>query len=175
MFGFGKSEQLEKREQVLKERERILQLREQELNALEQQLIERETNVDQLESESAEKIQHVHFRENEALKAELKAAAQLNIAEEARFQLKVERENFLLWKKKETQELTKNVGAQIQQQLKKGYQDGFFQGRLEGLKSGKKSYQTLERERDVAKKRSRNSFFANKRRNEKAQKETQAE
>lgn len=75
--------------------------------------------------------------------------------------------NFLLWKQKETNNLQKNAEAQIQEQRKKGFQEGLFRGRLEGLTSGKKDYRALERERDAATRRARNARFAAIRRKKK--------
>lgn len=146
MFGFGKSAKLDERERLLQEREQALNAREKALNVLEREfnirekrLKERETAVSQWEREAAEKLKRAHLRKEEALKTELSAQAKLNLLDEASFQLRLDRENFLLWKQKETNNLQKNAEAQIQEQRKKGFQEGLFRGRLEGLTSGKKT------------------------------------
>lgn len=156
MFGFGKSAKLDERERLLQEREQALNAREKALNAREREfnirekrLKERETAVSQWEREAAEKLKRAHLRKEEALKTELSAQAKLNLLDEASFQLRLDRENFLLWKQKETNNLQKNAEAQIQEQRKKGFQEGLFRGRLEGLTSGKKDYRALERESEM--------------------------
>ena len=161
MFGFGKSAKLDERERLLQEREqalnareKALNVREREFNIREKRLKERETAVSQWEREAAEKLKRAHLRKEEALKTELSAQAKLNLLDEASFQLRLDRENFLLWK-------------QIQEQRKKGFQEGLFRGRLEGLTSGKKDYRALERERDAATRRARNARFAAIRRKKK--------
>lgn len=150
MFGFGKSAKLDERERLLQEREqalnareKALNVREREFNIREKRLKERETAVSQWEREAAEKLKRAHLRKEEALKTELSAQAKLNLLDEASFQLRLDRENFLLWKQKETNNLQKNAEAQIQEQRKKGFQEGLFRGRLEGLTSGKKDYRAL--------------------------------
>ena len=174
MFGFGKSAKLDERERLLQEREqalnareKALNVREREFNIREKRLKECETAVSQWEREATEKLKRAHLRKEEALKTELSAQAKLNLLDEASFQLRLDRENFLLWKQKETNNLQKNAEAQIQEQRKKGFQEGLFRGRLEGLTSGKKDYRALERERDAATRRARNARFAAIRRKKK--------
>lgn len=95
-------------------REKALNVREREFNIREKRLKERETAVSQWEREAAEKLKRAHLRKEEALKTELSAQAKLNLLDEASFQLRLDRENFLLWKQKETNNLQKNAEAQIQ-------------------------------------------------------------
>lgn len=160
MFGFGKSSELEKREQALIAHER-------ELFEREKRLIEREKYVQQHEQDirAWEEKAQKHFiflqqREDKINKRELFAEAKLNDLAFQRQQFEIEKTNFLNGKQREANQILQKAKVDSQGIREQAYLQGIYEGRLEGLTSGKKDYRQLERERDAATKRARNARFA---------------
>lgn len=168
MFGFGKSAELQKREEALArlekeclEREKTIQQREFFLLEEAQRIKQRFAYLRQRETELERKERFLNTKENE-----LRSMYQ---------QLGFERTNFLNEREREARGIIENAKGEARKEAQKilaqAYQKGISEGRLEGLTSGKKDYRQLERERDTAIKRAKNAKFAAIRRKKKEEAE----
>lgn len=171
MFGFGKSSELEKREQALIAHERKLFEREKRLIEREKVVQQGEKALREWEEKAQKRFIFLQQREEEINKRELFAEAKLNDLVFQRQQFEIEKANFLNGKQKEANQILQKAKVDSQGIREQAYRQGIYKGRLEGLTSGKKDYRQLERERDAATKRAKNARFAAIRRKKKEEAE----
>lgn len=164
MFGFGKSSELEKRERALIAYEKELREREKIVQQREQEMLE-------WEEKSKQYFLFLQQREKEIEKQELFAKAKLNDLAIRQEQFAIEKAKFLNEKQIEANQILQKAKVDSQRIHEQAYRQGIYEGRLEGLTSGKKDYRQLERERDLATKRARNARFAAIRRKKKEEAE----
>lgn len=160
MFGFGKTAELNKREQALIEREKELIKRE---NAVQ----EGERALRDWETKAQKRFILLKQWEEEINKRELFAEAKLNDLTFQRQQFAIEKANFLNGTQNEANKILHKAKIDAQKIQEQAYRQGIYKGRLEGLSSGTKDYRQLERERDAATKRAKNARFAAIRRKKK--------
>lgn len=150
MFGFGRSAELDRREQALN-------MREQELNQRENQIVNEENNL---------QLKIYQFHEQQ-----IKLQEQLEDANNEKDLYRRER-LVLLNTKAYIIEEAKSAACKLLNEAKKEAEvlknQGYREGKLEGLQSGKKSYWDMEKERDAALKKASNARHAAIRRQRKA-------
>ncbi len=154
MFGFGRSAELDRREQALNTRE-------QELNQRELELRKREYSLRVQEQKLSEMELKLETRITEATKSRDKYQAE-------RQMLLYTREEKLAYADKQAAKIVANAQKEAESTRLKAYQEG----KLAGLKSGKKSYWDMEKEKDAALKKASNARHAAIRRQRKALKAT---
>lgn len=150
MFGFGRSAELDRREQALN-------MREQELNQRENQIVYEEKKL---------QLKIYQFHEQQ-----IKLQEQLEDATNEKDLYHRER-LVLLNTKAYIIEEAKSAASKLLNEAKKEAEvlknQGYREGKLEGLQSGKKSYWDMEKERDAALKKASNARHAAIRRQRKA-------
>ena len=150
MFGFGRSAELDRREQALN-------MREQELNQRENQIVNEEKNL---------QLKIYQFHEQQ-----IKLQEQLEDANNEKDLYRRERlvllntKAYIIEEAKSAASKLLNVAKKEAEVLKN---QGYQEGKLEGLQSGKKSYWDMEKERDAALKKASNARHAAIRRHKKA-------
>lgn len=150
MFGFGRSAELDRREQALNMREQELNQREFDLRKLEYSLRVQEQKLSAMELKLENQI-------TEATKTRDKYQAE-------RQMLLYTREEKLANADKQAAKIVANAQKEAESLCLKGYQEG----KLKGLQSGQKSYWDMEKERDAALKKASNARHAAIRRQRKA-------
>ncbi len=150
MFGFGRSAELDKRERALNMREWNLNQKELELSRKENAIRLREQNLSTREIELENRIK-------EATKSRDLYQSEMSLLSYTRAQK-------LAYADEQAEKILTDAQEKAESLRLKGYREG----KLAGLKSGKKSYWDMEKERDAALKRAGNARHAAIRRANKA-------